>query len=420
MAKKFISFLGTGNYQECSYKFQNTIIDKVRYIQEALIKIHCQDFTEEDSLCFLLTQEAWNQHWQHDEKNSESLQAIIVDTLKNREKVPKINPISIENGKNEVEIWNIFNKIYENLEDNDTVIFDITHGFRSLPMLFLSVLTYATYLKNITVAGIYYGAFEARDENGIAPIFDLTEFYELMQWGGAANSFINYGYSDMLSNLIKKTTRDHHGSSGAGDALTRALNNLNTVRGSEITEGKIFLRCIERIDKLNEYEKYSAHPAFKPFLEQIKKKFTSFKKNDPLNFLEATKLQLKHGREQQAITLLQEGIITTLIFQQNGDIHNRDLRQKCANLLTAELQKKQNNKILEQGTPVDSPFRQILDKIVETDFFKNIIDSYDKLSNLRNDINHGGYNQEASKAQTIIKNANIYCKEIIEICNKYL
>ncbi|WP_425505358.1 CRISPR-associated DxTHG motif protein [Thermosulfurimonas marina] len=63
-------------------------------------------------------------------------------------------------GRSEEEIRDNFRKVIENLSEGEEVFFDITHSFRSLPMLNLVALSYARVLKGIRIRGIYYGAFE--------------------------------------------------------------------------------------------------------------------------------------------------------------------------------------------------------------------------------------------------------------------
>ena len=56
MAKKFISFLDTGDYQPSEFKLPNNFISTdVTFVQEALIKALCMEFTEEDTIYIYVT-----------------------------------------------------------------------------------------------------------------------------------------------------------------------------------------------------------------------------------------------------------------------------------------------------------------------------------------------------------------------------
>jgi len=64
-----------------------------------------------------------------------------------KEKNYKYKSIEIVKGKDEEEIWAIFQKIYDVLEENDEVTFDVTHSYRFLPMLGLLLLQHPQFYK---------------------------------------------------------------------------------------------------------------------------------------------------------------------------------------------------------------------------------------------------------------------------------
>src|SRR5690606_16601888 len=66
----------------------------------------------------------------------------------------------IPEGFSSEEIWSIFQKIVDNVHTGDIIYLDITHAFRSIPMLGMVLLNYLKALHRIEVKAIYYGAFE--------------------------------------------------------------------------------------------------------------------------------------------------------------------------------------------------------------------------------------------------------------------
>ena len=134
----FLSFLGLGNpeigYRESSYidKDKNKISKNVKYVQNAVVEIEENNFDEKYIFC---TEEVLKKRFNELEK----------------EKNYKYKSIEIVKGKDEEEIWAIFQKIYDVLEENDEVTFDVTHSYRFLPMLGLLLLQHAKFLKNIKV-----------------------------------------------------------------------------------------------------------------------------------------------------------------------------------------------------------------------------------------------------------------------------
>lgn len=92
-----------------------------------------------------------------------------------QEKFPHIDLVAVQNipERNSPEdIWTIFNRVNECLEEKDRVIFDITHSFRSVPIVALLAVSYIRVVRDIEIEGLFYGAFEAK-ENGITPTFYL-------------------------------------------------------------------------------------------------------------------------------------------------------------------------------------------------------------------------------------------------------
>ena len=160
MARKvFLSFLGTGNYKECKYVCQEKGESKiVKYVQEAILDLYAKDFSKNDIAYIFLTKDAEEKHWEK-----------LMDKI--GEKPFSIQAITnVPEGYSEIEIWNIFQILYDKLEEEDEVILDVTHGFRSLPMLGIVLLNYARSLKKIKIQHILYGAFES-----LGPAYNIEE-----------------------------------------------------------------------------------------------------------------------------------------------------------------------------------------------------------------------------------------------------
>ena len=169
MSRKFISMLGTGNYSKCCY---DNGIDKVktRFIQEAVIKMYMKDITEDDEIVIFMTDVSKKKNWvdsdlivegistkfnrikEIDNISREKINNIIKDLENYNDKIVKgekkglrtiihdnfpgvkVKEVEVSEGKNTEELWDTFDKILNEIQDNDNIIFDITHGFRSIPM----------------------------------------------------------------------------------------------------------------------------------------------------------------------------------------------------------------------------------------------------------------------------------------------
>ena len=168
--KVFISFLGTGNYVNCKYQYPDGEISApVRFIQEALINKLCQNWSDDDRIFILCTEASQKKNWidnGHVNPNNPNLVLDEIERigLESRLKATKYGDIvsmyNIKEGFDELEVWEIFENVYSLLQSGDEVYFDVTHAFRSIPMFSTVLLNYASFMKDINVHSIHYGAFE--------------------------------------------------------------------------------------------------------------------------------------------------------------------------------------------------------------------------------------------------------------------
>ena len=397
MSKKFFSFLGRGSfnketntygYSPCVYSFNSRNSKKTEFVQDAIAQVVLPEFSSDDRICIFVTPTVRKENWVKLEPILKSMYGDIV------------KPVFINDFKNKEDIWDLFKSLYEHIEDGDDIYLDITHSFRYLPMLYLTVLDYAQYLKNITVSGIFYGAFEAQyEENSekIAPIFDLTDMFETMQWANAADSFVNYGTADKLYKQIKKQDMEFSDTGKLSDSILKLANNMNYARGQRIYEGKMFSNCLE---KINTY-KYSAdvklNPILLPILDSVEKKMKDFKTNSALNFIPAVQWYIDHDMPAEAISMLKEGICTYLITEANGDFKNSYLRLT----LGSRLANKSNNPF--RYNPNQMQWKDSVEAILSTELAKRIKPIIEDFNDFRNDIDHSGFAEQARRPENLRK-----------------
>jgi len=392
MKKIFISFLGTNNYIPCNYYFGSKKIENVEFIQEALIKIFFEPFDNNSFLLFFLTSKAKEVNW---------------EKLKQRlSKYPsnQICEIDIPDGRTEEEIWEIFEKLYDNIPYNSDIIFDITHAFRSIPMLAISLLNYAKVMKRINVKGIYYGAVETLGnrqtienmplEKRDAPIFNLTQFNELIEWSNGAYEFTKYGITTKLKELVNNRIKPILAKTKGKDSVAKNLRFISnelerisfafsTVRGNEIYKNIKFSEIETAFDEI--YDQIEIKP-YKPLIEKIKNKLSGFKNNNIKNLFYAANFCYEHNLIQQSITILQEAIITYFCEQFNFDYKKRKHRELISQIFHIKAKNIPEN----EWKPPAKDDVQLTEKLliqVNNEFAKMFIE----LSDLRNDINHSGF-----------------------------
>lgn len=193
--QKLVTVIGTGPYKPMVYDLKGKRSSKVRYAPVALLEL--LDWSEGSrEVVVFLTEKAEQVH--KDPLKSEVLRREF-----------NFRCASIPMGSREEEIWQIFNAVANEVHEGDELVVDVTHGFRSLPILVIGALMFLKEVKPIVIKGVYYGNWEARDEEAcVEPIFELTPLLDMMEWAHAARIFQKYGHADEIGKLLKKV-QDH-------------------------------------------------------------------------------------------------------------------------------------------------------------------------------------------------------------------
>lgn len=426
MARKvFISVLGTGNYKECIYASGNTQYDGTRFIQKATLQMLDvkEGWTESDRIYIIVTDGSKEQNWETRTDNGEP-KIGLADTLKEMHLSTPIETIRIPDGNNEDEIWQIFSDIYKVLNDEDELYFDLTHGFRYLPMMVLVLGNYAKFLKHTEVKSITYGNYESRDkETNIAPIINITPLAALQDWTNAAADYLEHGDATKLKICADKPlitiARETKGQDQDATTLIKLSKQLyefsNLIsfnRGDEIIIGK----QSEQIKALLEKADAEYIRPMGPLFKQIAKSVRNFNPDSPENKIEASRLCLDHSDFQASITLLQEGIVSMLCRKFHLDVKDkgdREIATQALNKLGLELQNKEYRPL--------SPYKEtIIKRIIDSGIISSeLANQWNKITEDRNDFNHAGLRASYKDAETLRNNISSYlsavCDEISAI-----
>lgn len=449
MRKILLSFLGTNNYLDCNYYLEGQPekkVDNVKYIQEALVKMYCTDFSKDDEVLLFLTEKAETMNFLDNGQFTPKTKSLDfpnkglkskLETLQNAGFQFELNHKRIKEGFSQEEIWSIFETVADEIQEGDQVILDITHAFRFLPMLGIVLLNYLKTTKNVNVIGIHYGAFEKlgsfqevkemKIEDRNAPILDLKTLLEFQTWTSAVNSFVKFGEIKELSGLSQPEIQNLMTKSKGADLVTKDLryiidqlailtSNLQTNRLNILLD-QDFLIFKEKLEKLHDTE-ITVKP-FNQILKLIERKVTPIITSKELIWLESAKWCLEHKLVQQAFTQLQEGLLTysmslfereiissdevKISFEKHqapkiperGNIHHRLFYSS----LLYFIYKTSQNKIKEDDS---ADFKEI-SQLFQTDFFINLGSLYAHITEPRNDINHAGIRNDPMKADALQK-----------------
>lgn len=405
MARVFLSFLGTSDYKPCHYYIADYQSPLVRFVQLAVLDHLQQQGKPLQQLVFFLTEAAEQKNWQdgfcRDEhgRPSEGLSTCLQKLLP----AAQIEKVRVPEGKSENELWEIFNQVYKAIPENSEVFFDITHGFRSLPLLAAVILTYAQVMKGITVGGIYYGAFETLGpalqvskmppEQRLAPIFDLTPLISLADWTLAIDRFLGTGDARPLGELARAYWQPilKRGRDPEADAIRRLAGhlagfslNISTCRCLQIRSSAEQLKA-----ELGQLASLALKP-FSPLLDRVKDRLAAFTGNDHQIGLAAVRWCLDHNLIQQGFTILRE--------LADSWVKNQLKLPLETDLSVVHVAR------LAQNSPAENPSESEAEALL-FDFFQQqpgVRDLIVKIANWRNDLNHCGCRRQPRRASEFV------------------
>lgn len=443
--KVFLSFLGITNYEPCNYFDEpnpSKRVDNVKYIQEAILKLYCGHFTDDDVSYIFVTEDAKVKNWLDDGHRDRKTKTIIkndgLSTRLEQLSLPcEIEPVNFTEPFLESEIWELFERMYNLLQPSDELYIDITHSFRSIPMLAMVLVNYAKTIKKIRVKGIFYGAFEFLGKDGYdksipveekdAPIVHLTNFSKLQDWTFAANGFMTYGTARGIRSVFKEHYKLAYGIDDKLRSKFEALitnlekvtDDIATARGFEIYKGQAIEQLRQSIKVFKDYtflettkDKLELAPLV-PLLEKVEERTNAFETSETNNGLVAVKWCIDNNLIQQGITLLQEFIITTCMLKAK-------LRKKAV----FELNNRETMSASLNGVPPQKITGEYKFIFPEVRLVKELQPIFKKITTLRNDINHAGFVKkknnktrnihEAEKFKANLEKYHLQTKKIIQ------
>ena len=439
--KVFISILGTGFYEECAYTKEKEEEHKpfksspTRFIQQASLElVGANDWSKEDRVIIFLTKKARELNWNKTITERKRYGKETPEPYKGLEAVlqemnlkAQVEGKDIKDGMNEAEIWEVFQTIYDTLQEGDELHLDLTHSFRFLPMLLLVLGNYAKFLKGITIKNIVYGNYEARNAQNEAPIISLLPLASLQDWTFAAANYLQNGRATQLEELVneklEQILRDKEAINQDARTLNKYIKTLSNFtkdllncRGKAIRSGKAINTIsteAKRIEKV-------IIPAMAPILEKINHSLEIFLPYEHVfNGFYAAQWCFNNQLYQQAITTLQENIVTYICLQKKLDISNiaqREMVNKAFNIYlnnTQEEQWKLSGKNEEQRLSEKQTIKELLDYSV----LKELSSTFLVTTNTRNDYNHAGENPNPTKAQKLINQIDERLKKVFEYFN---
>lgn len=395
--KYLLTFIGTGPRHETTY------IQGEQRFTTAHFSLALVQWYQPDEMLVLLTEQA---------HQSENWRWLLANSP-----IP-LRPIAIPNGKDEAEQWQMFQAITDALQPEDRLIFDITHGFRSLPVLALLAAVYLRLVKHIVIEAMVYGAYEAGDrEAQTAPVVDMTPFLSLLDWVSAAEEVIQTGSSQRVGRLLKEIHAQLHKSrSGLPQVLSKTGSALQQVSNALMLSQPLALAdAVAGLEKHLAQVNDEAERWTLPFValaQTVQKEYAEFKANDLATQRRLIRWYLRHNHHAQAVTLAREWIVS-LICHHMIQRHDpeRFIREQVEHAFNGYVQRKIDwNQALKEKLKRDATLdpskeeENRLKKLSLQDYLVNQIPDVEQLEKLwsqvreqRNQIAHCGMGRESGK-----------------------
>lgn len=192
---RLVSFLGKANYQQTTYAWGDGAEDRYmsRYATAAVCQMLTKEETPPQEVCIVSTDEAWGMHG-----GALSQEVAAITGVR-----PTHRPIPY--GETQEQLWDQFATLRDafRVPSGRSLVLDITNGFRSQPFFAAAALSFVRAVDPERPEVRVYYAGNLVPEKPTA-IWDLTPFTELVDWAQALALFLKTG---RVADVVNPTER---------------------------------------------------------------------------------------------------------------------------------------------------------------------------------------------------------------------
>lgn len=373
---RLLTFIGTGNYLETTYTLGESE-STTDLVSAALLSWN------PEAACTVFA----------------TVQALDAKQTLLMERLPASNIVGVPTGSTKAELWSVFSTIVDSVEEGDSIIVDVTHGFRSQPMLLLMAVMFLRTAKHCTVEGVYYGAYDsARPET--TPVFDLTPFIDMVDWSHAVEAYFASGSTSGMKSLTR-TAKPKPGEQVDLSRRSTIVTDLHILSQNLMTSrtgkvGEAARRVTSSIAEAKEGKQEPRPIAY--LLDRLEKKVSQLalagthQTNEALleNHYQQVCWLIDHGHYNAALSLGRELYVTYFLLKAYPEAdYKGDLRKESENWLNHHADHRNSVSDCEQ-LPLNGSHWTIHLKF------------YGKLRNIRNDVQHAGMRLQEVKFDTVV------------------
>jgi CRISPR-associated DxTHG motif protein len=228
MRKVYLSFLGLGTFKKESNKHEYTqavyrLNEKNSRLTEfvQLAEIEILGAEKFDLFIIVATEKSRDTHFAKLESEARAIGA------------QNVSLITIGEDMSAEGQWQWFEKILRHIEFGDEITVDLTHGYRSIPIVFSTAINFLQKARKINLQAVFYGVFEQARSLGYAPIIDMKDFYIINEWAEAVSRLVEDADARKMANVAAVSSEFQTGGLNdpeiiqAMEDLTGAIRNVD-------------------------------------------------------------------------------------------------------------------------------------------------------------------------------------------------
>jgi len=306
MAKVYISFLGIGSYKKekdifeydpAIYELDGKSSSRTEFVQAAELELLGAD--RFDRVIIVATQKSFDTHFAALRQRLEDVGA------------KNITHLIIDDDMSAEGQWSWFEQILDHIEPGTRLTADLTHGFRSFPIVFSTAMNFLQKAKNIELEAVYYGAYDAN--RNLVPIVNMREFYVINEWAEAVSRLVEDADARKLAKVTETTPGFQAGELNDPELVAVFQDLTNAIRNVDVNN--VAAKANAALELIQEKEK-RASVTGKLLVKLVMDKFSSLTTLEPLSGLydkayfavqlEIIRILLEHKLFMQAYTAMRE------------------------------------------------------------------------------------------------------------------
>ena len=255
--------------------------------------------------------------------------------------------ITIEEEMEPEDQWEWFELILENIEHGDLLTVDLTHGYRSVPIIFSAAINFLQKARAVRLNAVYYGAFDKNRK--LAPIIDMKDFYLINEWADAVGRLVDDADARKLAVVAEKGPAFQAGDLNDESVIHTFEDLTDTIRNVDVNN--LAKKANDAVALIRHKQQKSSRTG-KLLLGLVIDKFTLLTTADPPSGeydrayfevqIEIIRLLLEHKLFMQAYTVMREFIASVGMIEvpkaKVGNNEGRKRRLRFGELFVAMVQ----------------------------------------------------------------------------------